>query len=208
MTEGERQIVTRALERNQRYLLDLVEALNLCPFAKACREGGALERRVLLIDQPEVGPLVETVKELHGAPFAHVEVALLILPRLVVTPIEMDRLMTRLRDVLQGLGLNAFFAVGFHPDAVIDATTPARLVQTLRRSPDPTVQLVRAAVLDRVRGSQSDTRWIDPKKTDLSAPPPPPPPSLSERIASANFETVRRVGLERMVELLGATRHG
>jgi hypothetical protein len=206
MNDEERQIVSRALERNQAYLLDVVEALSLCPFAKTCRESGALERRVLLVDSPDAAVIAQTVRELHEPRFAHVEVALLILPRLAITPTDLDGLVTRVRETLSSDGLKGFFIVGFHPDAPVDAATPARLVSTLRRSPDPTLQLVRAATLDRVRGSHSDTRWIDPTKTELKTAPPPLPPSLSERIASTNFETVARIGLERMVQLLAATR--
>jgi hypothetical protein len=50
-----------------------------------------------------------------------------------------------------------FLAAAFHPgyrapDGVLDA---ARLVPFIRRTPDPTLQLVRASLVDRLRGEVS-----------------------------------------------------
>ena len=41
-----------ALARNDRYLREFVEALELCPFARKCRESGRLARRVLRGERP------------------------------------------------------------------------------------------------------------------------------------------------------------
>jgi hypothetical protein len=188
-----------ALARNDRYLLECVEKLELCPFARRCRETGALERRVLAQRGVEEAEASGVLRELEEKRFAHVEVALLIFPFLEVSPAEMERF----AGVLRG-ATSAFFVVAFHPEAPMDATTPDRLVSLLRRSPDPTLQLVRVALLDRVRGSQGDTVYMS--VADIRNPPPPPPPSLSSRIAEANFETVRKVGVGRMAELLTSLR--
>ena len=42
--------VADALERNDRYVREFVEAFNLCPYAKRTREAGRLQRIVLLED--------------------------------------------------------------------------------------------------------------------------------------------------------------
>jgi hypothetical protein len=77
----------------------------------------------------------------------------------------------------------------------------------MRRSPDPTLQLVRRSVLDRLRGQRAgETTWMDPKKVDVSGPLPSPVVSLSERIADTNLETVRKLGIERVVQLLYSMR--
>ena len=47
MSEGDRRVAA-ALARNDRYVREFVEALNLCPYAKRTRETGKLKREVLL----------------------------------------------------------------------------------------------------------------------------------------------------------------
>lgn len=190
-----------ALARNDRYLIEFVEAYDLCPFAKRCRESSVLERRVVLGDPPDEAEIAGVVRELEGARFAQVEVALLLLPEWRVTRAELDRFTARARDMTA-----VFFVVAFHPEAEPDLTTPDRLVPFLRRSPDPTLQLVRRDVLDRARGWQVDKIWLDPRGFDLQAPPPIPPPALSERIAGANHETVQQAGVEHLRALLEALR--
>jgi hypothetical protein len=184
-----------ALARNDRYLLECVEKFELCPFARRCRESGALERRVLEQSRVDEAEASRVVRELGDARFAHVEVALLIFPRLSVTSAEMERFAALLRPQT-----TEFFVVAFHPELSVDATNPDRLVPMLRRSPDPTLQLVRASLLDRVRGPQGDTIFMN--VVDIHNPPPLPPPSLSQRIAEHNFETVLKVGVGRMAEIL------
>ena len=201
-------VIAQALARNDRYLREFVEAFTFCPFAQHTRESGHLARRVLPISDSSDAAVLATVRELHSAAQAEIEIALLIFPTLGLSRTEFDRLAAELRTQTAALGLNGFFIVAFHPDAPVDASTPDRLVSLLRRTPDPTLQLVRVATLDRVRGSQGDTVWIDPTKVDLRSPPPAPPPSLSERIAQANFETAQRVGVEALLAVLQSIRGG
>ena len=40
--------IAAALARNERYVREFVEAFNLCPYARRCRETGKLQRVVLL----------------------------------------------------------------------------------------------------------------------------------------------------------------
>src|SRR6267142_2316406 len=74
----------------------------------------------------------------------------------------------------------------------------------LRRSPDPTLQLVRIATLERVRsGRPAGSVYVDPSKLradelrSLEAPL-----SVSEQIARANLRTLRQhdaAGLQRLL---------
>ena len=66
-----------ALARNDRYLREFVEALNLCPFARRCREEGRLVRRVLL-DEYVQPALLRAVAEIDTLPEKQCEVALLL----------------------------------------------------------------------------------------------------------------------------------
>jgi hypothetical protein len=89
-------------------------------------------------------------------------------------------------------------AAVFHPDTPYDAATPAQAVGFFRRAPDPTLQLVRASVLDRVRGSASGKflfdfsaeAWAELRRREQRLP-------TSERIARDNH---RLLG-ERLAEL-------
>ena len=69
---------TRALARNERYLREVVEQFELCPFARHCREEGALERRVLLQKSVDAPAIASVIAELHTPALAHVEIGLLI----------------------------------------------------------------------------------------------------------------------------------
>ena len=80
-------------------------------------------------------------------------------------------------------------------------------VQFIRRSPDPTVQLVRASVLREVRGADNGSRFVDSSKLTLeqlmaiSAPI-----SVSDAIAEANLTTVQSADPDRLEALLASFR--
>src|SRR6267143_1192556 len=63
--------------------------------------------------------------------------------------------------------LTKFYCVAFHPDLPLDLTDAHRAVQFIRRSPDPTIQMVRASVLKAVRGRDEGTKVIDSSKLSL-----------------------------------------
>src|SRR5438477_2980634 len=67
-----------ALARNDRYLQEFVEALDLCPFAKRCRESGRLVRRVVLGDA--LNGALGALTALSDLPEHACEVALLLFP--------------------------------------------------------------------------------------------------------------------------------
>lgn len=205
------QEIELALARNERYLVEFVEKFDLCPYARTCRTTRALERRVLM--QPTMTSTVPArlIEELSGDSFEHVEVALLIFPALESTWAEFERFATLLRQEHGKRPAGArFFIVPFHPDSPPDADSPGRLVSLLRRSPDPTLQLVRASLLERVRGGvdPEDTVFLDPSQCDLAAHQlaPAMPQSVSTLIGEANFATAQRVGAETLLELLSRLR--
>src|SRR5437762_1332498 len=82
-------LVERALERNDRYIRDFVEALHLCPYAKHCRESGKLHRRVVLSQEMETA--LAEVRAVEELPEDSVEVALLIYPNAPATGLESAR---------------------------------------------------------------------------------------------------------------------
>ena len=99
----------------------------------------------------------------------------------------------------------------FHPEGSREDSTPGRLTSFVRRSPDPTIQLVRRSVLDSIRrNEQRGTDYIDLETVnmeELLAEPVIQP--IHQRVLEANQETVRSVGtasIERVLESIHEDR--
>ncbi len=200
-----------ALRVYRRYAAEIVEAFGLCPWAERARRQGRVREVVLVGAEPVTlaGDATEAVERI--ARDASVEVGLLILPRSPHDLLGHQRFVARLREAHAGRtpeGQPPLAMAAFHPEAKADTRDPARLVPFVRRTPDPTVQLVRLSVLDRVRGgTPGGTGFIDPETVDLrtllEAPERAP---LHERVAEANLRTIERVGVAHLSALLDAIR--
>ena len=191
-------IEAQALARSDRYLRDFVEALELCPFAKRCREAGRLVRRVVLGDALQ-GALaaLATVSELREE---QCEVALLLFPGFTA---GLDAFREMCAEVRTRARL--FHCVAFHPDLPMDLSDPNRAVAFVRRAPDPTLQLVRIATLERVRGERTGgSRYIG--ATRLAEGTPDAPISLSEQIARANLHSLQQHDPAELARLLASLR--
>jgi len=69
----------------------------------------------------------------------------------------------------------------------------------LRRTPDPTIQVVRRTALNRVRGSVPEgTSFFDLANLGTLPLPQKEPVSLRQRIARANLDTALEVGLDTL----------
>jgi len=191
--------VAAALARNDRYLAEFVESLNLCPFAKRCREDGKLHRAVLLVEgdlpgtagfDAAAGALAEAIRRFELMSPESIEVGLVLLPALapaLAHEVEGARAFEQLvretrerTEARHARGEAPFHCVAFHPHFREDLTDAHRAVRFIRRSPDPTVQLVRASVLQPLRRNGS----------------------ISERIAEENFRTLNETGTKRLSGLL------
>lgn len=131
--------VLRLLDR---YLVEIVETYELCPWARPARLNGELAVTVLW-GEPACEEWVAAAEALLAR--RGVLVAMVVAPELHA-PLRPIR--TRVAAAIPTAGV-----ADFHPDAALDLATPARLVPFLRRSPDPLLQLVPLALLDAVRGS-------------------------------------------------------
>jgi hypothetical protein len=192
-----------ALARNDRYIREFVEALHLCPYAKTCRESGKLQRRVLERQEDALPAMAE----IEALPEDSVEVALLIFP---YAPAGSEAAARAFESFCADLRprLKAFYCVAFHPDLPRDLSDAHRAVQFIRRSPDPTIQMVRASVLRAVRGpDDGGTRVLDPSRMTLEQLMAVASPlSLADRIAEANLEVLRREDPDRVEALLTSFR--
>ena len=92
----------------------------------------------------------------------------------------------------------------------MDLSDANRAVSFLRRSPDPTLQLVRIATLERVRsGRPAGTFYLDTTKispSELNALQPSV--SISDQIAEANLRTLRQHDPAELERLLAGLRRG
>jgi hypothetical protein len=193
-----------ALRLYRRYQIEVVEECGLCPWAPRARIDGKVRERVLLqTDDADVTPAMTAIRELAADDGA--EIALLLFPRIGASRGAFERFVTRVQEAdarEHPLGAIPFVFAAFHPQARPDLSEAERLVPFLRRTPDPTIQLLRAAAVDRVReGTPQGTQFVDARLLDVSAAPSLP---LRERIARANLGTVTRMGVGTMTALLDA----
>jgi len=189
-----------AVRLNRRYVVEIVERFGLCPWADRARREGRVAEVVFEQTSSELfAPSLERMLELEAE--TAIDVALFIYPRIGLKRLEFEHFARRMR----GLDADrhaperiAFAIAAFHPDAEAVLATPDRLVPFLRRTPDPTLQLVRDSTLSRVRGDFHGTSYFGPELLFASSVPAPPEPDVRERIARTNHETVTRLGVEAL----------
>lgn len=192
------RLSAEALRLFGRYQLEIVEHFRLCPWADRARREGAVETRVLQLPDPRGPEVLPTIQELATHP--RTEIGILLFPRCRSTFDEFERFAAVLRELDQDrwpLGHAPFAIAAFHPAASADTRSGERLIPFLRRTPDPTLQLVRLSALEKVRAGDTDgTQFVDLQRVDFASLGTQDSRSLRERIATNNLETVRAVGVE------------
>ena len=193
------EVETRRL--NERYVIEIVERFGLCPWADRARREGRVA--TLVVDQTDPNLFDPTLAAMHAlAPRTACDVALLIYPEIGLNRLDFEHFARQLRALdaaRHAPGQIPFALAAFHPDAAPVLANPDRLVPFLRRTPDPTLQLVRESTLSRLRGDVHGTSFFGPAVFARNATSQPAPePDVRERIARANFDTVSRVGVETL----------
>lgn len=208
---------------HDRFLVDVVEPLGLCPFARRSRELGRVHRP--LVYDPGATP-AQVAARLHALVAAHPDAEIVLVTFVGPGPAPsfahprlLDDFVKELRPAYDALGGPTFFMVGFHPrsgepdpgDAPPRATADS-LVPSLRRTPDPVIQCVRAEVLERVRWQaqqaahakmMAEAAALDPRLRAILEHSVHPDSTLSADIARKNFEAVGRGdGRERLEAVL------
>lgn len=198
----------------QRYAIEVVEALSLCPWAKRARLDGRVRIAVVTEAHPEPAHVLRHMDEIAASP--EIEIGLILFPRLELTSREFHRFMSKVRTQeteRHAMSNEPFYMAEFHPVAEPDTGNPARLVSFIRRTPDPTLQLVRRSILDDLRCSTEKEAIHQTQAileslvdiTDLLSHSPIPRP-INERVAESNLTTVKRFGVERMKAILDDIR--
>jgi hypothetical protein len=197
------ELQAEALRVYRRYAVEIVEAFGLCPWAARARQSGRVSERVLLQKSSDTAAALDCVSELAGD--ANVDIGLLIFPRLTLDPLAFEHFTALVRDrdaERHPLGAIPFAMAAFHPFAEADLSDAERLIPFLRKTPDPTIQLVRRSVLEKVRGkSAHGTGFVDEAALEalealsaVSADEHDELP-LRDRIAKTNYQTVLDRGL-------------
>lgn len=200
------RLIREAVRVYRRYAMEIVEALGFCPYAERCREEGRTREVVLAAPIPTDSDVLGAIESI--ASDESIEIGLLLFPRLDIPRPKLGRWVEHLRKTHAGAhdGAAVLALEGFHPDAQADTSTADRLTPFVRRTPDPTVQLTRLAVLERVRrGTPQGTAFFDPSTMDLGAlldederrP-------LHDRIAERNRDTVLRLGAGEVARRMDA----
>lgn len=190
----------------RRYQVEIVEGLKLCPWAERTRTERRVRESVVHAAALDEEAALAAISALGEDP--RLEIGIVLFPRLRVTCVEFERFVSRLVAVdaeRRPIGTAPFAMAAFHPDASVDTRDAERLIPFLRRTPDPTIQLVRRDALERVReGFNEGTQFIDINvlaTLDLTRDDTLP---LRERIARANLRTVKRLGVEEVERRLSA----
>lgn len=183
--EIDARLAAEAIRLFRRYSVELVEGFGLCPWARTARRDGHVRERVLR----DLTGAIAAIDELAADP--EVEIGILLFPLLDGDRATFERAVAELR-----VERPAPFAMAeFHPVAPSVTHPPGAFTSFIRRTPDPTIQLVRKSALDHVRRGDNhgsgffDVRMLDTLVAGTEGPP------LHERVLETNRKTVEAHGL-------------
>jgi hypothetical protein len=179
-----------------RYLVEVVEEWNLCPWAQKARLRGEVRVAVAWGESCDAEIACQLARRALEAPDARV--IMLVFPELVGGASALEPLRDEVALLVPEAGVAAF-----GPHGTADLSSPARLVPLLRRSPDPMLQLVSFSLLDELRG-QPPPAELGQQARVLAGLVAPPPPSLVDGIASRNHAAVAPDRAARLLHTLEA----
>lgn len=187
-----------------RYLVEVVEAWSLCPWAYNARTRGELDVAIQWGATVELTALAELARRGLAVPGARV--IMLVFPELAGGMRAIEALRNGIAVRVPEAGVAAF-----GPHGAADLSTPARLVPLLRRSPDPMLQLVPFPILDELRGSAhaAEPSPRNAQALALAGHGAPPAPSMVDGIARRNHAVValdRAEQLQRTIEDIARDR--
>jgi hypothetical protein len=200
-------LVREAIRVYRRYAVEIVERFRFCPYAERCREEGATREIVCLDAEPDLERSLSLVRA--AADDSSIEIGLLLYPNATLGRLELARFVEQLRRAHQSDKGGLVMAMeAFHPEGEADLESADRHVPFVRRTPDPTIQLVRHEVLLRVRrAGDHGTAFFDPSRMSLeellSKPAPVP---LHTQIAKNNLATTCAHGVAAIERLYADIR--
>lgn len=170
---------------SRRWISSVVIGLNLCPFAG--RVFAADKVRYVVSDAGDEGALLDDlageVKALVSFPVSQVETTLLIHPSVLGDFLDYNDFLDAGERLIEELGQQGTIQLaGFHPSYRFADASAAAVENYTNRSPYPMLQLLREESISAVAGD---------------------PGALLE-IPRRNVETLRSLGLEKILEMLEA----
>ncbi|MEY4491250.1 MAG: hypothetical protein RLY41_1056 [Pseudomonadota bacterium] len=164
MVEDGLQAVARiAVEDTQKWLLDAVVGLNLCPFAKSVVVKEMVRYRVCTsADSADLLVMLrEELQHLAEADPNQLDTTLLIAPKALPDFLDFNEFLTDCDDVLTDLGLDGVLQVAdFHPHYQFGGTEVDDIENFTNRTPYPTLHLLREASIDKAVQAYPDASLI------------------------------------------------
>ncbi len=141
-----------AVEDTQKWLLEAVVGLNLCPFAKAVVVKDMVRYRVCLSADPAdvLAMLHEELQHLAEADPDKLDTTLLIAPKALPDFLDFNDFLEDCDGLLMDLELDGVLQVAdFHPLYQFGGTAVDDIENFTNRTPYPTLHLLREASIDR-----------------------------------------------------------
>ena len=157
--EQERTVI----EDTQKWLLQAVVGLNLCPFAKAVVVKDMLRYRVCASAEPAdlLAMLREELQHLAEADPDKLDTTLLIAPKALPDFLDFNDFLADCDDVLMDLELDGVLQVAdFHPRYQFGGTDADDISNHTNRTPYPTLHLLREASIDKAVEAYPDASLI------------------------------------------------
>ena len=207
--ERDARLAAEACRLHLRYTTEVVEKFNLCPWARRAGLDGEIGRSALLQADPDPGPTLALIARLE-AERPPPPMVIAIYPRLALSPLDFDAFAAAIKatDQARHRGSPPYVSATFHPGYALDERSPSALVPWLRRSPDPSLQLVRLDVIEAARGPSgkilfdySPAAWDELRRRVERG-------TVFDRVAADNQATARqqRGAIERAVADIAADR--
>ena len=157
--EQERTVI----EDTQKWLLQAVVCLNLCPFAKAVVVKDMLRYRVCASAEPAdvLAMLREELQHLAEADPEKLDTTLLIAPKALPDFLDFNDFLADCDEVLMDLELDGVLQVAdFHPRYQFGGTDADDISNHTNRTPYPTLHLLREASIDKAVQAYPDASLI------------------------------------------------
>jgi uncharacterized protein len=152
-----------AIEDTQKWLLEAVVGLNLCPFAKAVVVKDMVRYRVCASSEPAdvLAMLREELQYLAEADPDKLDTTLLVAPNALPDFLDFNDFLADCDEVLMDLELDGVLQVAdFHPHYQFGGTDVDDIENFTNRTPYPTLHLLREASIDKAVEAYPDASFI------------------------------------------------
>jgi hypothetical protein len=152
-----------AIEDTQKWLMEAVIGLNLCPFAKAVVVKDRVRYRVCLSSAPQdvLQMLADELQFLASEDASMVDTTLLIAPYALPVFLDFNEFLSECVALLESQGLVGELQVAdFHPNYQFAGEAPDAMGHFTNRAPYPTLHLLRESSLDEAVAVYPDAALI------------------------------------------------